>query len=160
MLHVKYQSVEYFLCVTFTAKVIGVRRVSSSANHITIAWELPPSLVGDVSQFRVRYFPQQREDTAISKYTSNRNFTITDFELDTTYIFLVSREQCLSVCVRSYLCVRHVCASARVCVSVCVSVCVCRCLCVSVCVCVCLCMCVYTHKINQLRSDTDCFCDY
>ena len=85
--------------------MIGVRRVSSNANHITIAWELPPSLVGDVIQFRVRYFPQQREDIAVSKYTSNRNFTVNEFELDTTYIFLVSRGRCLSMFV--YV-VRHV----------------------------------------------------
>ncbi|XP_076451598.1 ephrin type-A receptor 4-like isoform X2 [Babylonia areolata] len=75
-----------------SAKVVGVRRVSSSASHITVAWDLPPSLVGDVSQFKVRYFPDQREDKAVSKYTNVRNLTVTDFELDTTYIFLVSAQ--------------------------------------------------------------------
>ncbi|KAK7093365.1 ephrin type-A receptor 4-like isoform X2 [Littorina saxatilis] len=84
---------EYVIARTeASAKVMGVRRTSSSANHITIAWELPPSLEGDVTQFKVRYFPQHREDTAISKYTTSRNLTISEFEIDTTYIFLVSAQ--------------------------------------------------------------------
>ncbi|KAL8605612.1 hypothetical protein ACOMHN_067157 [Nucella lapillus] len=74
-----------------SAKVIGLRRVSSNANRITIAWELPASMVGDVTQFKVRYFPDQREDIAVSKYTTNRNLTVTDFELDTAYIFLAGK---------------------------------------------------------------------
>nr|KAG5691375.1 hypothetical protein BaRGS_008107 [Batillaria attramentaria] len=74
-----------------SAKVTGVRRVSVGPNHITIAWDLPPSLE-DVKRFQVHYFPQDREEEAITVYTSNRNLTVTEFELDTLYIFLVSAE--------------------------------------------------------------------
>ncbi|KAK7475918.1 hypothetical protein BaRGS_00032807, partial [Batillaria attramentaria] len=70
-----------------SAKVTGVRRVSVGPNHITIAWDLPPSLE-DVKRFQVHYFPQDREEEAITVYTSNRNLTVTEFELDTLYIFL------------------------------------------------------------------------
>ncbi|XP_025080745.1 ephrin type-B receptor 1-B-like isoform X2 [Pomacea canaliculata] len=75
-----------------SAKVIGVRRVSVGPSHITIAWELPPSLVGEVTRFKVRYFPQQKEASAVTVYTVYRNLTVTEFELDTIYFFMVSAQ--------------------------------------------------------------------
>lgn len=80
----------FCLSLSRAAKVIGVRRVSVGPSHITIAWELPPSLVGEVTRFKVRYFPQQKEASAVTVYTVYRNLTVTEFELDTIYFFMVS----------------------------------------------------------------------
>lgn len=83
---------DYVIATTeASAKVIGPRRFSSDLNHITVAWELPPSLVG-ASRFRVKYFVPSRPDLAITEYTFYRNITVTGFQQDTTYIFQVAAE--------------------------------------------------------------------
>ncbi|XP_050411635.1 ephrin type-B receptor 1-B isoform X2 [Patella vulgata] len=69
-------------------KMINIRIINRSMKYITIAWDAPAS-VGSIKLFQVKYYP--RDDTSKTKVipTTSPNFTLTDFLLDTEYLFQV-----------------------------------------------------------------------
>ena len=58
--------------------------------QLTIAWEIPDTLRGKVTEYQVRFFPKESEALAMTRYTQNMNFTLTEFMLQTDYVFMVS----------------------------------------------------------------------
>ncbi|RUS79481.1 hypothetical protein EGW08_012749, partial [Elysia chlorotica] len=70
-------------------KVMNVRVVSMGPKMLTIAWDIPSSLEGKVTEFQVRFFPKDLERMALTKYTQARNFTLTEFMRMTDYVFMV-----------------------------------------------------------------------
>lgn len=78
-------------------KVINVRMVSMGPKRLTIAWDIPDSLLGKVTEFQVRFFPREMESAAQTRTTQDQNFTLTEFMLQTDYVFMVRGDTNLGV---------------------------------------------------------------
>ncbi|GFR81135.1 ephrin type-A receptor 4-B [Elysia marginata] len=73
-------------------KVVNVRMVSMGPKRLTIAWDIPDSLLGKVTKFHVRFYPKDFEAGAQTRTTPDQNFTLTEFMLQTDYVFMVSTQ--------------------------------------------------------------------
>lgn len=69
---------------------MNVRKLSIGPKYLTIGWDIPSSMKSRVLQYQIRYYPRGDEASAIMKYSLTQNFTLTEFMLQTEYIFLVS----------------------------------------------------------------------
>ncbi|XP_055863508.1 ephrin type-B receptor 1-B-like isoform X3 [Biomphalaria glabrata] len=86
------QSVSVNIVTQSLGKVMNVRKLSIGPKYLTIGWDIPSSMKSRVLQYQIRYYPRGDEASAIMKYSLTQNFTLTEFMLQTEYIFLVRGE--------------------------------------------------------------------
>ncbi|GFO42403.1 ephrin type-a receptor 4 [Plakobranchus ocellatus] len=73
-------------------KVIDLKVVSMRPKRLTISWNISDSFQGKVREYEVRFYPKENEASAQTRYTQYTNYTLTEFMLETTYVFIVSSE--------------------------------------------------------------------
>ncbi|CAL1543321.1 unnamed protein product [Lymnaea stagnalis] len=86
------QSVSVNIVTQSLGKITGVRKLSKGPKFLTIGWDVPSAMKGKVLQYQIRYYPKSDESLANMKYSLSQNFTLTEFMLQTEYIFMVRGE--------------------------------------------------------------------
>ncbi|KAH9499330.1 Ephrin type-B receptor 2 [Bulinus truncatus] len=82
------QSVSVNIVTQSLGKVMNLRKLSMGPKFLTIGWDIPLSMKSRVLQYQIRYYPRSDESGAIMKYSQTQNFTLTEFMLQTEYIFM------------------------------------------------------------------------
>ena len=71
------------------AKVQNLRLVSVNVNGITIAWDKPKDLHTQIEMYEILFHPVDDDQNLMRNHTIKHNFTFTNLQQDTKYIFMV-----------------------------------------------------------------------